>query len=194
VNVPAPGEQVSGDVYGVVQQSDAAVCLLADGLGHGQAAADAGVKARSVFASRAFDSPRQVLEAAHVEMRGTRGAAIAIARVDLVRGSLKFAGVGNISGTLLAAGASQGLCSHNGTLGVEARKFQEFDYPWAADTVLVLHSDGLQSRWKLQDYPGLVHRHPAVSAGILYRDYCRGRDDATVIVAKLRNGQERKSG
>jgi len=50
---------------------------------------------------------------------------------------------------------------------------------------LIMYSDGLQSRWNLQDYPGLVHRHPAVIASVLHRDFCRGRDDVTVLVVAL---------
>jgi hypothetical protein len=48
-----------------------------------------------------------------------------------------------------------------------------------------MYSDGLQSRWNLADYPGLVHCHPAVIAAVLHRDFCRGRDDVTVLVIAL---------
>jgi hypothetical protein len=49
-----------------------------------------------------------------------------------------------------------------------------------------MHSDGLTSRWKLADYLGLSHRVPALIAAILYRDFKRGRDDTTVLVARLK--------
>jgi hypothetical protein len=55
-------------------------------------------------------------------------------------------------------------------------------YDWPADGVLVLHSDGIAGRWRLHDYPGLAVRHPSVIAALLYRDFCRGRDDATAVV------------
>ncbi len=63
--------------------------------------------------------------------------------------------------------------SHNGTVGAEMRKVKSLDYTCPEQALLVMHSDGLQSRWSLDPYPGLVHRHPAVIAAILYRDYCR---------------------
>jgi hypothetical protein len=50
----------------------------------------------------------------------------------------------------------------------------------------VLHSDGLLTQWSLDPYPGLSSRRPDVIAGVLYRDFRRVRDDATVVVA--RNG------
>jgi hypothetical protein len=48
-----------------------------------------------------------------------------------------------------------------------------------------MHSDGLQSRWNFEPYPGLVMRHPAIIAGVLYRDFARGRDDLTVAVVRV---------
>jgi hypothetical protein len=50
--------------------------------------------------------------------------------------------------------------------------------------LLILHSDGLATRWDLSKYPGLTHRHPTLIAAALYRDFARGRDDVTVFVAR----------
>jgi hypothetical protein len=53
-----------------------------------------------------------------------------------------------------------------------------------AGFLLVMHSDGLATHWNLDQYPGLVGRRPSLIAGVLYRDFARGRDDVTVVVAK----------
>jgi hypothetical protein len=45
-----------------------------------------------------------------------------------------------------------------------------------------MHSDGLSARWDLRKNALLRSRHPAVIAGVLYRDHARPRDDATVVV------------
>jgi hypothetical protein len=50
--------------------------------------------------------------------------------------------------------------------------------------LIVLHSDGLQTSWKLDRYANLELRHPALIAGILYRDYSRRRDDVTVLALR----------
>jgi hypothetical protein len=47
-----------------------------------------------------------------------------------------------------------------------------------------MHSDGLGTRWDLERYPGIRSKHPSVIAAILHRDFSRGRDDVTVLVAK----------
>jgi hypothetical protein len=62
---------------------------------------------------------------------------------------------------------------------------QELEYEWRQDALLVMHSDGLQSRWSLEPYPGLRLRHPSVIAAVLYRDFRRGHDDTAVVA--LRN-------
>jgi hypothetical protein len=68
---------------------------------------------------------------------------------------------------------------------VQFRKVQTFDTPNARADLLIMHSDGLQTRWNLRDYPGILQRHPAIIAAVLHRDYYRGNDDATVLVIAL---------
>jgi hypothetical protein len=55
---------------------------------------------------------------------------------------------------------------------------------WTAPAVLVLHTDGITSRWDPADYPGTDHHHPAILAALIWRDALRGRDDATVVVVR----------
>ena len=47
-----------------------------------------------------------------------------------------------------------------------------------------MHSDGLSTGTASTRYPGLAVRDPALIAGVLYRDFTRGHDDATVVVAE----------
>jgi hypothetical protein len=84
----------------------------------------------------------------------------------------------------LAQEKTNSLVSYNGTVGHEVRKIQEFVYPWPKGGLLVMHSDGLGTQWRLDRYPGLVAKHPSLLAGVLYRDFNRGRDDVTVLVVR----------
>lgn len=174
-----------GDVWHVAFDGACISALVIDGLGHGEDAERAARAGETAFARSPFDSPTLLLEDIHHAMIGTRGGALAIARFDGNADALRFIGIGNIGASLIAPDKSRGLASHPGIVGGQYRKAQPFDYAHVNGHLLIMYSDGLQSRWNLQDYPGLVHRHPAVIAAILHRDFCRGRDDVTVLVIAL---------
>ncbi|HVQ76878.1 MAG TPA: ATP-binding SpoIIE family protein phosphatase [Candidatus Binatia bacterium] len=182
VNVPYPGEDVSGDDWDLNAGPGRLALLVSDGLGHGAAAAAASALARETFRRHAAQAPGAVLQRIHAALRATRGAAAAIAEIDRARATVRFAGVGNIAASIVAGGTSRSLVSHHGTLGHDVRRIQEFTYEWPAGALLVLHSDGLVSHWTLDRYPGLAARHPWLVAGVLYRDFRRGRDDISVVV------------
>ncbi|HET7341831.1 MAG TPA: SpoIIE family protein phosphatase [Methylomirabilota bacterium] len=181
---PGPGEDVSGDGWAVIQHSGRTVVLVVDGLGHGPIAADARRQAIRIFQSGPSAAPADLVSALHAGLRSTRGAAVAVADIDPERRCLRFCGLGNIGAAVLSGGGRRSLVSHNGTAGHAARKIDEFTYPWPDDAVLVAHTDGLVSHWSLDAYPGLTARHPSLLAGVLYRDFKRGRDDVTVVVAR----------
>jgi len=158
--------------------------MVADGLGHGPLAAEAAQAAERLFLRDAGTELEVFLQHAHAELGRTRGAAIAVARGAGADERLSFAGVGNVSGSIVDAHERRGLAAHNGTIGVALPRLQTFEYDWPAHALVVLHSDGLRSRWSLRDYPGLHARHPTVVAAALHRDHRRPHDDATVLVAR----------
>jgi hypothetical protein len=186
VQRPAPRESVCGDAWRIAEKGHELAVFIADGLGHGPEAALAAAEAASAFEQDSFGSTTELLTIADRRMRATRGAAVAIAQIDPREKKLLFAGVGNIAGHLRSRldTSGKGLCSHNGTVGAEMRKLQQFEYDYPDQPLLIMHSDGLQLRWSLESYPGLANRHPAVIAAVLYRDFTRGRDDVTVCVVR----------
>ncbi len=184
IAVPYPGERFCGDAWSCHLTPDRALALSVDGLGHGWEAAEAANEAVAVFRKRSDLRPGVILDYLHQALRKTRGAVASVAEIHLREKTLTYAGVGNISAVLLSGGNSRSLVSHNGTLGHTVSRIQEFTVPWPADGILVLHSDGLQSRWDTAAYPGLLARHPAIIGGALLRDFRRQRDDASVVVVK----------
>ncbi|HEY1648689.1 MAG TPA: SpoIIE family protein phosphatase [Terracidiphilus sp.] len=184
VAVPLSGERFCGDAWDYHSTPERTLVLLADGIGHGREASEAAHEAIAVFREHLDLSPGEILSYVHDALGKTRGAVASIAEIRPKQKSLIYAGVGNISAVLLSGDASRSLVSHNGTLGMIVPRIQEFRVDWPADAVLVLHSDGLQSRWDLSPYAGLLARHPAVIAGALLRDFRRQRDDASAVVIK----------
>lgn len=184
VCVAAPGETACGDNWSIAERDGVTTIMIADGLGHGVLAAQASAEAVRIFTTQPFQRPASFLDSAHHPLRTTRGAAVAAAYIDSARRTLYYAGVGNICGYILGANESRGLVSHNGTLGLQIRAVKDIEYAWPEHGMLVMHSDGLNTRWDLAAYAGLAPRHPAVVAGVLYRDFTRGRDDVTVAVVR----------
>jgi len=185
VRVPKHGEVACGDDWGfAVDERGRAMVAVADGLGHGQSAADASRRAVEVAVDRSGDQPATIVAQVHAALRSTRGAALAIAAIETTGTSVRYAGLGNISASLVSPRETKSLVSYNGIAGHEARKIQEFAYDWPAGALLVMHSDGLSGRWNLAQYPGLAARDPSVVAGVLYRDFSRGRDDALIVVVR----------
>ena len=174
-----------GDIWHLAVDGPRTSVLVIDGLGHGEEAERAARAGEKAFAIAPFAAPVLALEDIHQAMIGTRGGAVAIAQIDTAFDTLKFIGIGNIGASLVAADKSRGIASHPGIVGGQYRKAQAFDYAQINGQLLIMYSDGLQSRWNLADYPGLVHCHPAVIAAVLHRDFCRGRDDVTVLVIAL---------
>jgi hypothetical protein len=183
VCLPKPGEEVSGDSWAIAPEADRYLIMMVDGLGHGPLAAEAARAATMVLAENSRLSPAALVEVAHAELHRTRGAALAIIEFNSIQ-SANFSGIGNIAGTILTRERNHHLASHNGIVGHQLSRVQEFVYPWPEEALLVLHSDGLATRWDLMAYPGLIERHPSLIAGVLYRDFRRGYDDVTVLVAK----------
>jgi anti-sigma regulatory factor (Ser/Thr protein kinase) len=180
------GESVCGDGWTVVQGRGRIVVFVVDGLGHGPdaaAAARAGIESAEKNAHRAAPD---IIDAVHNAMRPTRGGAGAVALLQPESELCVFCGIGNISASIRGGGTTRSMVSHNGTLGHQVRKIQEFQYPFPKGSLLVMHSDGVATHWDLGSYPGIETRHPAFVAAALFRDHSRGRDDLTVLAMRNR--------
>lgn len=184
VCLPYPGEKLCGDTWAVHQSAERSVFLLADGLGHGFDAAEASQQACDIFQQNNQLGPAELIKILSTNLRNTRGAAIAVAEIDKNKKTVTFSGLGNISGNIITDKKIHRMISHDGTAGIGQYTVREFVYPWCDKSLLIMHSDGITSRWDLNNYPGITLRDPTVIASILYRDFWRGNDDVTVIVAK----------
>ncbi|MDX3517646.1 ATP-binding SpoIIE family protein phosphatase [Streptomyces scabiei] len=187
VNVPFAGAEFSGDAWAWVREGDLTTVMLADGLGHGVAAA----RASSAAVEQLYRAPRlapaQLLRRLEGALRDTRGAAVAVAQLDSAAGSLRFSGIGNIGARLRTGAQWQPLLSRPGIVGAHrAAHLPEHTAPWGKDCLLVLHSDGLPSRWSPGPAAHSPSLDPAVIAAVIVRDASSParpvRDDTTVAV------------
>ncbi|WP_443747643.1 SpoIIE family protein phosphatase [Asticcacaulis solisilvae] len=177
--LPVEGETLCGDGWAILSRPGTDIVMLCDGLGHGPLAAQATDTAIATLRNATMQAPAELVHLLHSAMKQSRGAAIAIAEITPTK--LTYAGIGNIGAYLLSGVRSQGLASMNGIVGHQMPKVKTFDYDYRPGDMLILYSDGLNGRWKIEDYPGLAYRAPEVIAGTLFRDFRRPKDDATIV-------------
>lgn len=185
INIPFVAGH-SGDAWACVRSGERVTLLLADGLGHGPAAAEASDAAVRHLRLNAALRPEELLAGLHGALRDTRGAAVAVAQLDLAAGQLEFSGIGNVGARLRSGDDWQHLLSHPGIVGAHRpAHIPRHRLPWSPLCLLVLHSDGLPSRWSLRtDVPPALD--PGVTAALIVRDASSSarpvRDDTTVAV------------
>ena len=196
VAIPKKGEEVSGDSWFVCQREDRSLIAVVDGTGHGLLAAEAAHKSVILIEQFSYLSPIDIMERLNDSLKNTRGAAIAIVEFLFNVGKINFCGIGNINSKLISFGEKVNklnLMSTEGIVGYQLHKIKQFSYPIINKSpedffILVMHSDGVSSRWDLSSYPGLFTRHPSLIAAVLYRDFTKNMDDVTVITARKRKG------
>lgn len=187
INVPLAEADCSGDAWHWARSDTHLTLLLADGLGHGPEAARASIAATGELRTSAHLPPADLLRRLDTALRPTRGAAVAVARLDLDQLQLSFAGIGNIGARLYTEGTWRPLLSRPGIVGAQRpATVPVHQVPWRPDSLLVLHSDGLPSRWTPPHDPYLLTRDPAVVAAAILRDAGSAasplRDDTSVAV------------
>jgi len=185
VMAPFPGEDVCGDAWAFAETSSGPTLMNVDGSGHGFHAESAAKIAVKVFEDNADEPCAEIIKRIHRALQATRGAAVAIARIDQAARKVRYVGVGNITGALIDGGVIKRMVSHNGIAGAVAPNVREFEYPYTDIPTVVLHSDGLTAKWDISAYPGLGMSHPSLIAGVLFRDFRRGRDDASVVALRV---------
>jgi len=194
VGRPLRGETASGDGWAVRFEGGSLLVLVVDGLGHGLMANAAANAAVESFENSKETGPELLLRGIHQAARGTRGAAVAVVRIDSDAGEIRFAGLGNISGVVVTGTRTQSMVSHYGTAGHEGRIMREFVYPWSRESLLVMHSDGLSANWNYEAIRPVRHSMPSMIGAVLYKEFGRDRDDACVLVGKYNDRSQLSSG
>ena len=120
--------------------------VLCDGLGHGPLAATAATQAVAAVLEDPAGEPGRARRARAPPDRPTPAAAPS-ASSRWPATVVRFAGLGNIAAVILADGARQSMLSVPGIAGHQARAIRQFEYDAAAGRGVILHSDGISSRW-----------------------------------------------
>jgi serine phosphatase RsbU (regulator of sigma subunit) len=180
---PKQGQTISGDTY-VVHETDNQTVLASviDGLGGGEAAATASGLAAEVLRTHPSQPLDALIHASHRALHGTRGAVIALLRLDLRTRQAYYVGVGNI-GVYVYSSDSIKPISKNGILGYRLPTLLPLSYTYNSGDTFVLYSDGISARFSSE---GRLNGSlpPQNLAEQILRDYGKTNDDATVVVVR----------
>lgn len=184
VQRPKSGRDISGDAYLIREGEEATLICLVDGLGSGEAAAEAAQAAIRCVEVNGALSLSDIIAKCHQALRGTRGAVMALMRVGFAESTMTFVGVGNI-GIHVRSTALIKPISRNGIVGHRLPRLQEFTYPYTPGDLFVLHTDGISSRFNLDSALWTEGAQGMQTlADEIARNFGKENDDVTVLVAR----------
>lgn len=183
---PKVGLDDNGDAHAVVWGTHEVLVGVIDGLGHGPAAAEASAAALRHLETHAGRSLGELFAGVAAACRSTRGVVMALARIDTASSTLEVASVGNIDVKLMGAPDKLALVVRRGVLGLNAPAPRVTKQAWAPEAMLVMFSDGLPSRWVMDDERKMRSAPALTMAHELLHRFGRDHDDATVLVVKNR--------
>ncbi len=182
---PCVGERVSGDTTLVERRDDLLFIAIVDVLGHGPQA-HAPARAIRDFLQQSWQADVvTTLNDLHAAAASDRGAAAGLCTLDCATGRLQYAAVGN---TVLRAfersHSERRLLSVEGIVGEQIRRPRQQSLQLTESTTLMLYTDGVKDRFKLEEYPQLVYESPWTVARQVVERFGNRFDDATCLVLR----------
>lgn len=179
------GETQSGDLHLVKPLGESVLFAVADGLGHGAAAAEAARLALETVEKCAHQPLAQVIENCNESLLQTRGVVLTVAVLNPLDKSLEWLGVGNVRAVLVRAmpdgkAVTQSLLLSSGIVGGKLPPVRAATLTIATGDTLILATDGI--RHGFEDGLVLSARPQQAAETILTRDGL-DTDDALVLVA-----------
>lgn len=182
---PCGGELVSGDTIIVKQLEDEIACAVVDVLGHGPDAHELAKHIETFLGRRMSADPTATLQLLHTELRGSRGAVAGIAVFNPATGKVRYVACGNIVARRMGE-SEVSLHSAEGTLGQSMRSPTEQKLVLQEKDVLLIHTDGIKSRFGMKDYPKICYERAQVIAKTIVEKFGRSYDDATCLALRYK--------
>lgn len=183
VTHPKPGQEVNGDSFVIQHGHKSTLVSVIDGVGHGAMAHHAAETARSYIKHHSDQSLTGIMRGVNQVCMPTTGVVMALAHFDWQTAKLKFASIGNIEAKAFSPNKIN-LPIKRGIVGRNAPQPILTEVPWTLGMMLVLHSDGLTSRWHWGEFEHLKHHSAQLLANQMYQKLHKAQDDATLLLVK----------
>ena len=186
---PCDGETLSGDAVFVQSAQEGVLAAVIDALGHGADAHRLSLRLSEVLSGwlpgASSPSPEIALGMLHEYARGTRGAVATVAWLNSSTLEGSVAGIGNVRCRLFGT-VTRSIDFGDGVLGHRMRSPRMFSLALQPADVVLLFSDGVAGRFRIDDYPSLgLDPAPAIAFNIVTK-FSRGTDDASCAVIRCR--------
>jgi serine phosphatase RsbU (regulator of sigma subunit) len=178
----------SGDGYLVLPSAEGLLAAVADGLGHGEAAATASQLCLETLREVPTAPLGVMVRMCHERLRGTRGAALCVARIDQAGGRMRWLAVGNVMGVLLRSETEPGarpsrshLLQQAGAIGVRLPSVQSSSEYLSRGDIVLLATDGIHGSFA--DTLGPKETTTGMADRILAR-HARPGNDSLILVLR----------
>lgn len=184
---PCLGETVSGDATLIKECDRGLLIAIVDGLGHGPAAHQVASRIVRWLKAETSTDVTALLGALHLEMRGSIGASVGLAYVDLEKFQIDYAGVGNTQAKIVG-NRNKNFTSRPGNIGATMRSVFLQQETLAEGDLVLFYTDGIKEHLQLPEYPALMTDPPAVVSANIISRFGKHYDDAACIVMKCNDG------
>ena len=180
------GEGRSGDLAVFAPCSQGGLVAVIDGLGHGDAAADAAEAAARIIEEYSEFPAQELLERCHQQLRQTRGAVMTLAWFDLSQRAMHWTGVGNVEARFVRAGDDIGARYDSpvvlgGVVGYNLPQVRVGTIPLEPGDSVVLATDGVGADYSASLESGVPAQE--LAERVLERHH-KGTDDALAVVVR----------
>jgi anti-sigma regulatory factor (Ser/Thr protein kinase) len=178
---PILGLNMNGDAYVTEEWNGQTLVAVLDGLGHGEEANMASAQAKVYILQNRTKDVEQLILGLHADLHTTRGIAIGLAKIDRTTNQLFFCGIGNIEASIIGEPPMHPI-SLDGIVGMSLRKVKRFEYRYDLLKAVILHSDGISSKFDMSDYPA-SYEDPQKTSEQILNEWGKKHDDATILIA-----------
>ncbi len=185
ISRPHTGFSVNGDCYYIRSLKDRDIIAVVDGLGHGMEAHEAASRAVKIIEENTQNSIEDIIKQTNTALKNTRGAVIALFIIYKFTNEFEMISVGNIDCRHITASSTVKLLSYNGYVGAYSGSCKARRHIYSNGDMLVLCSDGISSKWEVGNHAEGVSKSPSLLCNMVFSEYERHNDDATILVAVL---------